>query len=130
MHNLDVTIVGAGPAGIDMALTLAKLVGIRYGVLEGDRVGGALRSWPAQTRLSHLRSIAIRSGMPSTKPVHPLCLLGASIRVVRNTPTTLALSPKRMICLSSGAARFRKSSNFQRMDSFFPLTRMNCTAAS
>ncbi|CAI2538270.1 putative bacillithiol system oxidoreductase, YpdA family [Serratia liquefaciens] len=50
MPNLDVTIVGAGPAGIDMALTLAKLVGIRYGVLKGDRVGESLRSWPAQTR--------------------------------------------------------------------------------
>lgn len=50
MHSLDVTIVGAGPAGIGMALTLAKLTGIRYGVLESGRVGESLRSWPEQTR--------------------------------------------------------------------------------
>lgn len=50
MRSLDVTVVGAGPAGIGMALTLAKLPGIRYAVLEGDRIGESFRRWPQQTR--------------------------------------------------------------------------------
>ncbi|MBM5585454.1 NAD(P)-binding domain-containing protein [Burkholderia pseudomallei] len=50
MRSIDVTVVGAGPAGIGMALTLAKLPGIRYAVLEGDRIGESFRRWPQQTR--------------------------------------------------------------------------------
>jgi len=51
MRGLDVAIVGAGAAGIGMALTLAKLPGLRYGVLEAGRIGESFRRWPAQTRL-------------------------------------------------------------------------------
>jgi len=50
MRSLDVVIVGAGPAGIGMALTLDKLPTLRYGVLEGTRIGESLRRWPQQTR--------------------------------------------------------------------------------
>lgn len=50
MRSLDVTIVGAGAAGIGMALALSKLSGIRYAVLESDRVGESFRRWPEQTR--------------------------------------------------------------------------------
>lgn len=49
--RLDVIIVGAGAAGIGMALTLSKVPGLRYGVLESDQVGESFRRWPAQTRL-------------------------------------------------------------------------------
>ena len=50
MHSLDVVIVGAGPAGIGMALELSKMVDLEYGVLERDRIGESFRRWPAQTR--------------------------------------------------------------------------------
>ncbi|RMX02973.1 thioredoxin reductase [Corticibacter populi] len=49
--RLDAVIVGAGAAGIGMALALAKLPGLRYGVLERDRIGESFRRWPVQTRL-------------------------------------------------------------------------------
>lgn len=49
--TLDVLIVGAGPAGIGMALALDKVSGLQYGVLESDRIGESFRRWPAQTRL-------------------------------------------------------------------------------
>jgi len=50
MRSLDVAIVGAGAAGIGMALALAKLPGLCAGVLEAGRIGESFRRWPAQTR--------------------------------------------------------------------------------
>lgn len=43
----QVLIVGAGPAGMAAALQ-AKALGLDFAVLEQDRVGGALRSYPRQ----------------------------------------------------------------------------------
>ncbi len=51
MQSLDVVIVGAGPAGIGMAMELGKVPGLEFGVLESDRIGESFRRWPAQTRL-------------------------------------------------------------------------------
>lgn len=51
MQSLDVVIVGAGPAGIGMALELNKIDGLEYGVLESSRIGESFRRWPKQTRL-------------------------------------------------------------------------------
>ena len=50
MPSVDVVIVGAGPAGIGMALALESVPGLEYEVLESDRVGESFRRWPAQTR--------------------------------------------------------------------------------
>ena len=50
MKSLDAIIVGAGPAGIGMALELNKVKGLMYGVLERDRIGESFLRWPAQTR--------------------------------------------------------------------------------
>lgn len=50
MNRLDVVIVGAGAAGIGMALVLAGLPGLRQAVLERGRVGESFRQWPVQTR--------------------------------------------------------------------------------
>lgn len=50
MHRLDVAVVGAGPAGIGMALALQKVPGLKFGVLEAGGVGESFRRWPAQTR--------------------------------------------------------------------------------
>lgn len=51
MQQLDALIVGAGPAGIGMALALEQLPGLRYGVLEAGRIGESMHRWPQQTRL-------------------------------------------------------------------------------
>lgn len=51
MRNLDVVIVGAGPAGIGMAMELGKIPGLDLGILESDRIGESFRRWPKQTRL-------------------------------------------------------------------------------
>lgn len=51
MQAIDVVIVGAGPAGIGMALELCKIEGLEFAVLESDRIGESFRRWPAQTRL-------------------------------------------------------------------------------
>lgn len=51
MQSIDVVIVGAGPAGIGMAMELCKLEGLEFAVLERDRIGESFRRWPAQTRL-------------------------------------------------------------------------------
>lgn len=49
--SFDVTIVGAGPAGIGCALALQR-AGIRdILVLEADKIGASFRKWPQQMRL-------------------------------------------------------------------------------
>ena len=50
MQYLDVVVVGAGPAGIGMAMELGKIPGLQFGVLESDRIGESFRRWPSQTR--------------------------------------------------------------------------------
>ncbi|MEM8981825.1 MAG: NAD(P)/FAD-dependent oxidoreductase [Pseudomonadota bacterium] len=51
MQSVDVIIVGAGPAGIGMAMELKRIGGLTYAILEKDRVGESFRRWPIQTRL-------------------------------------------------------------------------------
>jgi len=50
MQSVDVVIVGAGPAGIGMALELNKIEGLEYAVLETNRIGESFRRWSSQTR--------------------------------------------------------------------------------
>ena len=50
MQKFDVVIVGAGAAGIGMAIELEKIFDLKYCVLEADRIGESFRRWPAQTR--------------------------------------------------------------------------------
>lgn len=50
MRSVDVVIVGAGPAGIGMAMELKDVFGLEYEVLESSRIGESFRRWPAQTR--------------------------------------------------------------------------------
>ena len=50
MRALDVVVVGAGAAGIGMALALQKIPRLRFGVLEAGRIGESFHRWPAETR--------------------------------------------------------------------------------
>ncbi|MDO4684072.1 MAG: NAD(P)-binding domain-containing protein [Lautropia sp.] len=50
MRSVDVVIVGAGPAGLGMALMLARVPDVRQVVLEAGEVGQSFRLWPEQTR--------------------------------------------------------------------------------
>jgi thioredoxin reductase len=49
--DLDVAVVGAGPAGLGVATTLSLLGVERLAVLERLRVGATFRCWPRETRL-------------------------------------------------------------------------------
>ncbi len=48
---LDVAVIGAGPAGIGMALALSKIPGLKYSLVESGRIGESFLRWPVQTRL-------------------------------------------------------------------------------
>ncbi|WP_049920285.1 NAD(P)/FAD-dependent oxidoreductase [Halobiforma nitratireducens] len=48
--DLEVAIVGAGPAGIGTAVALEKL-DLEYAVLERDCIGASFRQWPDEMRL-------------------------------------------------------------------------------
>ncbi len=50
MQGTDVVIVGAGAAGIGMAIALKGVTGLQYQVLESGRVGESFRRWSPQTR--------------------------------------------------------------------------------
>ncbi|MEM8844874.1 MAG: NAD(P)/FAD-dependent oxidoreductase [Pseudomonadota bacterium] len=46
----DVVIVGAGAAGIGMAMALKNIPSLHYTILERERIGESFRGWPAQTK--------------------------------------------------------------------------------
>ena len=71
MRNLDVVIVGAGAAGIGMALELHNVDGLSYGVLERDRIGESFRRWPAQTRFITPSFYSNPFGMADLNAVDP-----------------------------------------------------------
>lgn len=50
-EDLDVVIVGAGPAGLGVAVVLRMLGPVDIAVFERSRVGATFRAWPRQTRL-------------------------------------------------------------------------------
>ncbi|MEM7468111.1 MAG: NAD(P)/FAD-dependent oxidoreductase [Pseudomonadota bacterium] len=50
LQAIDVIIVGAGPAGIGMAMELKKIGGLEFAILERHRVGESFRRWPIQTK--------------------------------------------------------------------------------
>ncbi|MDO4637911.1 MAG: NAD(P)-binding domain-containing protein [Lautropia sp.] len=50
MDAVDVAIVGAGPAGLGVALMLGRVPDIRFLVLEKEVIGASFRRWPLQTR--------------------------------------------------------------------------------
>lgn len=47
--KVDVIIVGAGPAGLGIAILLRRL-GVSYTILEKDTVGSSFKKWPKETR--------------------------------------------------------------------------------
>lgn len=48
--DLEVALVGAGPAGIGTAVALERL-DVDYAILERDRIGASFRNWPNEMRL-------------------------------------------------------------------------------
>ncbi|MCM3713921.1 NAD(P)/FAD-dependent oxidoreductase [Halalkalibacter oceani] len=50
IHHQKIIIVGAGPAGIGLAILLKKLGFTSYLMLEGDEIGSTFRRWPREMR--------------------------------------------------------------------------------
>jgi putative flavoprotein involved in K+ transport len=68
---LDVAIVGAGPAGLGLAVMLRNLGVQRVGVLERERVGASLRRWPRETRFITPSFYGNPFGLPDLNTVTP-----------------------------------------------------------
>ncbi|MGO2659972.1 NAD(P)/FAD-dependent oxidoreductase [Mycetocola reblochoni] len=69
--TLDALVIGAGPAGVGVALALDAVDGLRYGVLERGAVGQTFLDWPQQ--LSFLTPSFTGNGFGATdlNAVHP-----------------------------------------------------------
>jgi cation diffusion facilitator CzcD-associated flavoprotein CzcO len=68
---LDVVIVGAGPAGLGLAVMLQNLGVQRVGILERERVGASLRRWPRETRFITPSFYGNPFGLPDLNTVTP-----------------------------------------------------------
>ncbi|MEC1261312.1 NAD(P)-binding domain-containing protein [Bacillus swezeyi] len=51
MHDCEIVIVGAGPAGIGMGIVLKKLGFESFAILEKDRAGASFNLWPEEMKL-------------------------------------------------------------------------------
>ena len=49
LKTIDVIIVGAGPAGIGVAVVL-KRMGINFLILEKEEIGASFKKWPEETQ--------------------------------------------------------------------------------
>jgi len=67
--DLDVAVVGAGPAGLGVATTLSLLGVERLAVLERDQIGATFRRWPRETRLLTPSFPANGFGLPDLNAV-------------------------------------------------------------
>ena len=70
----DVTIVGAGPAGLGVGIILEKL-GINYIILEKNSIGSSFRKWPKETRFispsftgNFFKMVDLNAITPDTSP--------------------------------------------------------------
>lgn len=68
--DYDVVIVGAGAAGIGVAILLQKL-GINYVILEKETVGASFRKWPEETRFISPSFTGNFFGMPDLNAISP-----------------------------------------------------------
>ncbi len=66
----DVVIVGAGPAGIGVAILLQKL-GISYIILEKTSIGASFKGWPTETRFISPSFTGNFFGMPDLNAITP-----------------------------------------------------------
>lgn len=78
---LDVAIVGAGPAGIGMALTLQKLGALRLAVFDRARIGESYRRWPKETRFITPSFNSNAFGLADLNAVNELSSPGAFLGV-------------------------------------------------
>ena len=69
-RSFDVIIIGAGPAGLGVAVVLEKM-GINYAVLEKETVGATFTKWPKETRLISPSFTANSYGLPDLNAIVP-----------------------------------------------------------
>lgn len=78
--DLDVLIVGAGPAGVGCGIVFQKLGFDGFALLERDRVGASFHRWPAETRLITPSFPTHSFGMPDLNAVAPRTSPGWNLR--------------------------------------------------
>ncbi|KAA3648839.1 MAG: monooxygenase [Chloroflexi bacterium] len=81
MHDQDVIIVGAGPAGIGMGLVLQKLGIERFTILERDEVGSTFKRWPKEMRFITPSFTSNAFGLPDLNAVDPSTSPGFTLRI-------------------------------------------------
>ncbi|MBK5011943.1 NAD(P)-binding domain-containing protein [Pseudomonas sp. S60] len=72
MRSVDVVIVGAGPAGIGMAMALQQVRGLECEVLERGQLGESFRLWPTQTRFITPSFYSSPFGLADLNAVDPI----------------------------------------------------------
>ncbi|MFC6355346.1 NAD(P)/FAD-dependent oxidoreductase [Luethyella okanaganae] len=70
-HVLDTLVVGAGPAGVGIALALDAVDTLRYGLVERGTVGETFRRWPAEQRFLTPSFTGNGFGATDLNAVHP-----------------------------------------------------------
>ncbi|HAA11684.1 MAG TPA: hypothetical protein DCE41_08295 [Cytophagales bacterium] len=73
-QEVDVIIVGAGPAGLGVAVILKKL-GLNFLILEKDEIGSSFRKWPKETKFispsftgNFFKMVDLNAITPDTSP--------------------------------------------------------------
>ena len=63
MQEIDVMIVGAGPIGIELAITLHRM-GVSYCLLEAKQIGNEFSKWPPDTHFFSTNEHVALAGIP------------------------------------------------------------------
>ena len=61
--QLNIAIIGAGPIGIELAITLERL-GVDYTLFEATQIGSFIAKWPPQTHFFSTPEHVALAGIP------------------------------------------------------------------
>jgi len=72
MKNYDVVVVGAGPAGLGVAIALIQAGVQRFTVLERNAIGASFLRWPREMRFITPSFDSAAYGQPDLNAIHPM----------------------------------------------------------
>lgn len=70
LREIDVAVIGAGPAGLGVSIALERL-GINYMIIEKNTLGHSFKNWPKETRLISPSFTGNFFGMPDLNSISP-----------------------------------------------------------